>query len=98
MKTSLLHLCLLTAATLAFHPSAHAETWVHPLPICPPPLPLTPTFPLPVCPAPVPVVPKPCPLAPAAALRDQVAVTGTDDGCVRLPGKPTRPLPFTAAV
>lgn len=85
MKTSIL-LCLFTAA-LVFHPSAQADTTFRPLPICPPDLP---DMPRPV---------RPChPLPPTADPWDQLAVTGTDDGCVRLPGKPTRPTPFTAAV
>lgn len=90
MKTSMLHLCLLTAATLAFHPSAQADTWIRPLPISPLPL-----CPPPIYPAPTPELPKPCrpcvPLPPTADPWDQLAVTGTDEGCVRLPGKPTRP-------
>ncbi|MCF7788874.1 MAG: hypothetical protein K9N47_22305 [Prosthecobacter sp.] len=95
MKTSLLHLCLLTAATLAFQPSAQADIWFQPVPVCPLPL-----CPLPICPAPVPELPKPCrpclPLPPTADPWDQLAVTGTDEGCVRLPGKPTRPTPTSA--
>jgi hypothetical protein len=83
MKTSILHLCLVAAA-LAFHPSAHADTMIHPLPICPP---VCPELPKPYHPLP----PPPPPFNPWS----QLAVTGTDDGCVKLPGKPTRPFPIS---
>ena len=64
---------------------AHADT-IRTLPICPPDH-------LPDMPRPI----RPCiPLPPTADPWDQLA--GTDEGCVRLPGKPTRPVPFIAAV
>ncbi|MCB1276118.1 hypothetical protein [Prosthecobacter sp.] len=74
MKTTFLHLCLLTAAFAG----AHADT-LDRLPTCPPEFP---KFPKPI---------RPClPLPPTADPWDQFAVTGTDDGCVKLPGKPIR--------
>ncbi|HBJ84798.1 MAG TPA: hypothetical protein DDZ88_13190 [Verrucomicrobiales bacterium] len=90
MNKLTLQLCLI-AASLAFHPNAHADTMISQTTICP-----MPTFP-PICPEPPmphrPIRPLPMPINPW----DQFAVNGTDGGCIKVPGKPTRPFPTTTS-
>ena len=105
MKTSLLHLCLIATAFAG----AHADT-LRTLPVCPPDLP---DMPRPIRPC-TPLPPTADPWDQVVFNdRDDgcfghhhhrhhrcrgFAVNGQDDGCVKQPGKPTRPAPFVAAV